>query len=662
MMNVTPKGAELYPAYKANIHERRAAAIIFRALPLMLLALVCVLSVYGVFRSPSLLLWVCAILNSWLWVYLVSSAIFSIIGTRVAFRKMQEYEERRLLREKGSIAKEGSSPADAASSGASQDPELAFEAEGMDGTLGGVEEVVHLIVFPNYKEDEAMLAQSLESISEAEGSHTFRVVLAMEAREAEAEGKALRLMSTFGSAFSWMSFSSHPKGLTETHNDGSVDDEVPGKASNLKWAVNYGWEECRKEGLINLDRIVLTVADADCIFHPAYFSSISKDFTSKEFNLMRANPGSKHMYTMWQAPQIAFRNYWNSPAPSRSWGYMAGVDEFGGVSSLEWAGHHMVFSGYSVTLRLAVEAKPWDGDVVAEDHHCYLRCMFYGIHATICEELEDARSREEAVFFNGLRPPVQVRPVLLPVKSTSVASEDGIVQGWLDRWQQARRHMQGVTEFSYALLATWDLLWTMPTNLIGTQLLVRLSRAILKLFCMHILPVLQSIALGVLTLDWLVHGRVLPQCPTQIMMVHHEFKMLLCGLAGAWVLVWPMFIPLGIFVVANYFYMVVSFVRPREMPGKLTIWHGEDGGTPPLLFGSVRLTMFLLVVFDVMVPMVAISVPYAFLPEVLAYWHGCIKGNRMNYVTAAKGGLSASSGDSGYGSCKPTEKKATAIA
>mmetsp|Transcript_56363 Transcript_56363/g.180965 ORF Transcript_56363/g.180965 Transcript_56363/m.180965 type:complete len:654 (+) Transcript_56363:69-2030(+) len=627
-MSLRAKEAELYPAHRANIHEKRAAAVVARATPLVLFLGIGMLSIYGVFRYQSMLLMMCAILNTSLWLYLVSSALFSILGARKAWSTMQECE---LVQRPPPEVRQEAGTGSVGASG-NIDDEESQEGGGTGAEFDGGGSVAHLIVLPNYKEDEAMLGQTLVSISEAAGSSEFRVVLGMEQREGpEAVAKAKNLKEKYGHCFAWLEASFHPKNLVEEHMDGSADPEVPGKASNLKWAVNFGYEVCRKEGTLNLDRIVLTVADADCLFHPSYFNHISKDYTSKEFNEMRAAAGSEHMYTMWQAPQMPYRNYYTSPVPSRTWGYLATTDEFGGITSLAYGGHHMVFSGYSLPLRLAIDAQPWDGDVVAEDHHAYVRCFFYSVHAAALDTMTARTDR--------FSPALRVRPVFLPVKSTSVASSEGYWQSWVERYHQARRHMQGISELSYALLATYDLLSTLPLHLHTLQLHVKLFRVLNKLFCMHLLPTLQSVALGVLSLYWLWNKKQVPQCPESIMMVDSRGEMLLCGLAGAWVLVWPVFVPLCLFVIANYLFMASSFIGPagerRAAGRKLTVWHGEDGGCPPLL-GSVRLMVFVMIALDTSVCMMVLAIPYAFIPEVLAYWHNCFHGNKIKYITAAK--------------------------
>jgi len=616
----------LYPAHRANIHERRAAARVARALPLVLFAANLAACIYGVFRFPPLLLVICAVLNTSLWIYLVSSAVFAILGGRKVWHAMEEYRWQNRPPPEVEPEPDG---AEAESRGCGDAKESSTRSSRSE--VEGPEGVMHLIVFPNYKEDEAMLEQTLQSIREAEDSRRFRVILAMEEREGrQGVEKAERLASKFKGCFIWLIASFHPQSLTEDHMDGSSDREVAGKASNLKWAVKFGYEACKKEGLIDMDRIVLTVADADCLFHPAYFSCISRDFGSKESDAMSAESGSKQIFTMWQAPQLAFRNFYDCPIPSRSWGYIACVDEGGGVASLAYGCHHMVFSGYSLPFRLAIDAQPWDGDIVAEDHHAYIRCLLYSAHAGVLDMMTRRSDR--------LGPLLEVRPIFLPVKSTSVASPDGWWQGWIERFHQGKRHAQGVSELSYTLLAVYDLLFTMPLSLQSVSLWIKLLRVVAKLMCMHTLPVIQGVALGILTLYWYANGRHIPQCPTHLYLANSHHDMLLCGLAGAWVLVWPVVVPVFLHIVASYLFMVNAFIVPQEqarLHRKGSVWASQDGGCPPT-FGSVRLTVFLVVVLESSLFMAVLAVPFSFIPEVMSVVQTAFWGNRITYITAAK--------------------------
>merc|ERR1719282_2321158 len=215
----------------------------------------------------------------------------------------------------------------------------------------------------------------------------------------------------------------------------------------------------------------------------------------------------------------------------------------------------MVFSGYSLTMKLAVEAAPWDGDGIAEDHHAFLRCFFYSCYANAKESLKSSNKR--AV------PTLEVRPVFLPVKSTSVMCDD-YWQSWVERWHQAKRHMQGVSELSYALMASWDFLSSLPLRKHSLRLYIAMFRAVVRPFVLHLLPTIQGVALGVLTLYWITHHRRVPKCAESMYLTVTNKELAICVLAGAWSQVWPVLIPLAFVICANYLYVVVAFMRPYE--------------------------------------------------------------------------------------------------
>mmetsp|Transcript_128280 Transcript_128280/g.371346 ORF Transcript_128280/g.371346 Transcript_128280/m.371346 type:complete len:610 (+) Transcript_128280:82-1911(+) len=580
----------IYPFHHANIHERRWAARVARATPLAFILAIVALVAVGVLKNTALLLTLCAVLNISMWLWVTTAAMFGIIGSRrvKAQAECAEIASARML-----------------------------EAD--------AREVKHLIVFPNYKEDEEMLHETLTCIEEAKGSELFTVVLAMEDREGpEARAKAQRLEKAFAGKFARVFAVYHPAGEVEKHLDGSEDAEAPGKASNLKYAVQQAYAQCTDDAAST----ILTVADADCLFHPCYFAHLTAEYLT-----MRSAPGEQHRWTMWQAPQLPYRNYYQSPAPSRVWAYISSMYEFGGVSSISSGGHHMVFSAYSVNLQLAVDAQLWDGDVIAEDHHAYLKGFFYSVRQSALEAM-DPPAAEEVERSSGCQPALRVRPVMLPVKSTSVISPDGYLQTWVERWHQAKRHCQGVAEVSYSLLAAWDMLCSLPLSAYNLPFLLHLGKVLAKPIFMHIVPIAQAVALGVLTCYWILHHRSVPMCPDRIWMASSDGETLLCGLAGAWALTWPVLIPFMLLAIANYRFMTSSFLEPKD-GSRRSIWHTADGGVEET-FGSKTLTLMSLILFDSAVLMGPMMVPYGLLAEVIGCWNVLVRGNHFNYVTAAK--------------------------
>lgn len=600
----------LYAFHSANIHEQRIAAYVARAVPMGSMALCCILVCVGIAWKIEVLLGLCAILNISVWLFITSMAFFGILGM---FR-----------------IHEASAWADTMA----KDPAL----------INVCTSVTNIVVYPNYKEDEEMLAETLRSLSETTGSKHFIVVLAMEEREGpSAVEKALRLECRFAEDFLRIFSTYHPANLEEIHLDGSSNAEVAGKASNLKWAVSKVYEYVLQNPEIDINRVVLTVSDADVLFHPAYFQWIATEYLA-----MQESPGEQHKWTLWQAPQLPFRNYYESPAPSRIWGYISSVYEFGGVSSLYVLGQHMVFSAYSVSLRLAVDGNLWDGDVIAEDHHAYLKAFFY---STLCSSTGELLGNTgDSTLGQGCRPQLRVRPVMLPAKSTSVVSAEGYWQSCVERWHQATRHCQGVSELSYSVLVLWDMLATLPFSMYNLHFITMVVKVMFRPFMTHIIPNCQGIALGALTVYWVVHHRSVPNCPDRIWMASSDGETLLCGLAGAWALTWPVVVPLFLVSAANLHFIWYCFLAPATT-GKNTVWHGSDGGVVPTL-GSKVLTVLLTIIVDNTLFLAPVMFPYGLLAEFVGCWNVLRRGNHFNYVTAAKA-ISACSGSS-YGTMAVT--------
>merc|ERR1719387_2572398 len=94
-----------------------------------------------------------------------------------------------------------------------------------------------------------------------------------------------------------------------------------------------------------------------------------------------------------------------------------------------------------------------------------------------------------------LEPKVQLRPVYLPAISYLVESSDGWLASVHARFQQARRHSQGIAELSYVLLQYYHLLqetgfWRLPL-----QTHAKILGIASKMGTVHIVNQVQAMAL-----------------------------------------------------------------------------------------------------------------------------------------------------------------------
>lgn len=300
----------------------------------------------------------------------------------------------------------------------------------------------------------------------------------------------------------------------------------------------------------------------------------------------------------------------------------------------------MVFSGYSMPLTLAVDAQSWDGDIIAEDHHAYLKTFFYSAHTSATQVLRQPKLQGE-----GCQPKLQVRPIFLPVKSTSVISTKGYWQTYLERWHQAKRHAQGMAELPYAMLAMWDALCTLPLSTYSFFLFWKMSRILGRLFFMHILPVCQGIGFAVMTIYWILYSQHMHTCPENLNFWHvWKTEYPLCALGGAQNLIWPVLIPFACIILANYSMVSAAFLMPSRQPKGKSLWHKEDGSIYECC-GSKAFGAFVQIATDCIFCLSIMMVPYGLFACLLATVNVCIYGNRFTYVTAAK----AVKGQSTYG-------------
>jgi hypothetical protein len=183
-------------------------------------------------------------------------AAFSWVGQRkMTVAAKQDYAANHamwLLKQK-QAAKKAKERFKQAESGAKQDkkpylPVDAAVAENKDKMTGGGGgsyvawgDVVHFVILPNYKEDPDILREAMDSCAQSSLAATqMGFVLAMEAREPNVETKANELIAEYKHKFKVIFATYHPPGLRN---------EMPGKASNTRWAAQRLWDFMETEGL-----------------------------------------------------------------------------------------------------------------------------------------------------------------------------------------------------------------------------------------------------------------------------------------------------------------------------------------------------------------------------------------------------------------------------
>src|SRR5215207_5556712 len=135
-------------------------------------------------------------------------------------------------------------------------------------TFDGHEQLRHLVLVPTYKESEEVLADTLTCLADQTvPGDRLSVVLAFEERDELAPERAARLQQRFEGLFGHLLVTFHP----------DLPGEVKGKSSNLAWAAQRVEDELIASGLLDPQRLLVTVCDADSRLDRQYLAALGHD-------------------------------------------------------------------------------------------------------------------------------------------------------------------------------------------------------------------------------------------------------------------------------------------------------------------------------------------------------------------------------------------------
>ncbi len=266
----------------------------------------------------------------------------------------------------------------------------------------GFGQVHHLVVFPCYNEPVGVIAESLQHLVDQDYPHErISVLLAFEEREAAAPAKARELASRFAGHFAHLWTTFHP----------DRPGEVWGKSSNLAYAVRCGRRLLAADPAVRLDRVLVTVCDADARLDAQYLSALTRAYLTER----------DAEYVLYQPVVLFHANIRRLPVPLRVLNSMYSVMQL----SRMLVGFRLITqSNYSLPLELCHRVGYWDVDVIPEDSH-----MFF-----------------KALFRCGER--VRVVPLFVPVWSDAAEGP----HWWrtvLSHYRQARRWAWGISDIPY---------------------------------------------------------------------------------------------------------------------------------------------------------------------------------------------------------------------
>lgn len=491
----------------------------------------------------------------------------------------------------------------------------------------------HVVILPNYKEDEQMLLQTLENIAVSPMARSrIRVVLAMEEREGpQGKAKAERLIAKMSHCFADIFASHHPANLPG---------DVAGKSSNAQWGYNQMLRRYASFLSKNdMSRVFVTVGDADTLWHPQFWSALA-------YQALKL-PVEERVWSMFQPPIMLTRNLFSVPSATRISGYATILFELAGLTN-QYFGSAFTYSSYSLTLALASHplVGGWDRDVIAEDHHMFAKCYF----ASLWEQAGESGSSKgkEGKEATVLRHKLHVRGVYLPAVSYLVESSDGWWASMKARFDQARRHAQGISELSYFMLQYITLLRTPGAWRISFATHRSIILIMLKMITVHLLNQLQAVAVNVAAAfiipsiaRWVLSGgpsvvvaQVMSGAPIDISLLSFgEFaRQSVFNIFGP-------IPPVAMLMSITTFLVVRDFIAGRLGTHGLPAGYGGEGkhaGEARELSSWETVKLFLHVQFDFNCQAYVTMVFFGLIPAVLASWSIMRHGTRFEYIVGAK--------------------------
>ncbi len=269
-----------------------------------------------------------------------------------------------------------------------------------------LDDVHHVIIIPNYKEDVETLRRTLDHLAEqCCAAHSINIVLAMEVGEQGALQKGARLQTEYAGRFENIFVATHPKGLSG---------EMQCKSANQAWATRWAKRTMVDEMGYNINHLIVTSMDSDTLWHPQYFEALRV--------LFAVHP---RRYTMfWQAPIRYHGNVWEINPLMRILHAYSSAWELAYLAAPWWMALPM--SSYSMSMRLLDSAGYWDTDVIADEWHMYIKSYF---------------QRDGDV---GLQ------PILLPFYANATTG-NSVWKAVKERYLQTLRHSWGAKEIGYTI-------------------------------------------------------------------------------------------------------------------------------------------------------------------------------------------------------------------
>lgn len=211
--------------------------------------------------------------------------------------------------------------------------------------------IYHLILLPMYKEPYEVVRESLASLANINyPKEKILVVLATEEKGGpDDQIIAEKISAEFKDKFFKLIITRHPQNLPG---------EIPGKGSNVAWAIKEAKRLLIDPLSIPYENILVSVFDADTQVYPDYFNVLTYEFLTCE----------KPQRSSFQPIPFYTNNIYQAPALAR---IMSFSSTFWHMMQQNIPEKLVTFSSHSIPFKALVEIGYWPTNVVSEDSRIF---------------------------------------------------------------------------------------------------------------------------------------------------------------------------------------------------------------------------------------------------------------------------------------------------
>jgi len=278
--------------------------------------------------------------------------------------------------------------------------------EGHHELIKNWEEVYHLVIIANYKENFDILETTFDALAESNyPNDRLIILLAGEGREKkDFLARRKEIEEKYSGVFNALIFNVHED------NDG----EVKGKGSNLYSAskkIRTFMSQDRPQ--ISPDNVLVTTLDADHLVHREYFGRLTYKY------IIDPNRDRK----TYQPVPLLFNNIWDAPAPNR---IAAISSSFFQMIEAVRPFRLRTFAAHTQSLQTLLITDFWSNQTIVEDGHQYWRTYF---------------------AYNGDH---EMVALFIPVYQDCVLASTKIVT-FKNQYLQMRRWAWGISDFPFVV-------------------------------------------------------------------------------------------------------------------------------------------------------------------------------------------------------------------